>query len=266
MGLSIGAKGPAVATLQRRLKSAGATLADDGVFGPKTDKALRRYQRQHDLVADGIFGPKTEAAFNDAPAPATLTHADIRAAAKKLDVDVPAVLAVNEVESRGAGFDGHRPVILYERHIMRRRLAAHSLDARGAATDHPKLVNKQPGGYAGGAAEWMRFNRAAAIDRASAIEATSWGLFQILGQHWQRLGYDSADDYAAHMRDSEAAQLSAFVAFIQTDDTLAQALASHDWATFAATYNGPNYAQNDYDHNLAAAWRRHGGQTAGNVA
>jgi peptidoglycan hydrolase-like protein with peptidoglycan-binding domain len=31
----------------------------DGVIGPKTRKAIRRYQRKHDLVVDGILGPQT---------------------------------------------------------------------------------------------------------------------------------------------------------------------------------------------------------------
>lgn len=53
-----GSKGDEVKTLQRLL---GVTV--DGDFGPKTDEAVRHFQRMHDLVADGIVGAMTWAAL-----------------------------------------------------------------------------------------------------------------------------------------------------------------------------------------------------------
>jgi len=38
-------------------------VAADGVFGPATEHALKRWQRRHGLVADGIAGPQTRAAM-----------------------------------------------------------------------------------------------------------------------------------------------------------------------------------------------------------
>ena len=49
-------RGAAVAALQRAL---GITA--DGVFGPQTERAVRRYQRGHSLTVDGIAGPQTRA-------------------------------------------------------------------------------------------------------------------------------------------------------------------------------------------------------------
>lgn len=56
----------AVKEVQCRLAAKGYAEvgAADGVFGPKTDAAVRRFQRDNKLVADGIVGPKTWAALN----------------------------------------------------------------------------------------------------------------------------------------------------------------------------------------------------------
>lgn len=55
-----GAKGEPVAKLQRRLKELGVDPGPiDGDFGPRTENAVRKYQKQQDLDSDGVVGPKT---------------------------------------------------------------------------------------------------------------------------------------------------------------------------------------------------------------
>jgi peptidoglycan hydrolase-like protein with peptidoglycan-binding domain len=44
--------------LQRRVG-----VSADGVFGPATERAVKRWQRRHGLVADGIVGPQTRTAM-----------------------------------------------------------------------------------------------------------------------------------------------------------------------------------------------------------
>lgn len=61
--------GPEVRELQRDLNRWGAALQVDGLFGPKTDAAVRRFQGDHDLKVDGIVGPATWALLLHAPAP-----------------------------------------------------------------------------------------------------------------------------------------------------------------------------------------------------
>lgn len=52
--IKLNSKGEDVKYLQKLLH-----LTQDGVFGPKTDKAVKEFQKAHGLEADGIVGPKT---------------------------------------------------------------------------------------------------------------------------------------------------------------------------------------------------------------
>lgn len=60
--------GDEVADLQALLNAMyGADLEIDGVFGAKTEAAVKTFQKAHGLYADGIVGPKTWAALGIAP-------------------------------------------------------------------------------------------------------------------------------------------------------------------------------------------------------
>ncbi len=61
--LRLGSRGEKVKQLQKDLTSLGYKLNADGVFGPKTDAAVKRFQRDKNLTADGIVGAKTRAAI-----------------------------------------------------------------------------------------------------------------------------------------------------------------------------------------------------------
>jgi peptidoglycan hydrolase-like protein with peptidoglycan-binding domain len=52
-----------VKTLQYLLRARGRTVTVDGIFGPKTDAAVRAFQQQAHLVVDGKVGPKTWSAL-----------------------------------------------------------------------------------------------------------------------------------------------------------------------------------------------------------
>jgi peptidoglycan hydrolase-like protein with peptidoglycan-binding domain len=56
--LKRGSEGPRVAQVQRWLG-----IAADGIFGPGTRRAVKRFQRGHGLTADGIVGPVTWSAL-----------------------------------------------------------------------------------------------------------------------------------------------------------------------------------------------------------
>ncbi|QSQ25319.1 peptidoglycan-binding protein [Pyxidicoccus parkwayensis] len=58
--LKPGAKGEPVRALQNRLNALGFNAgAADGSFGPKTEAAVKAFQKSRGLTADGVVGPKT---------------------------------------------------------------------------------------------------------------------------------------------------------------------------------------------------------------
>lgn len=189
-----------------------------------------------------------------------LSSADITEAGKRLEVNEASVRAVIDVESRGNGFlqNDVRPVILFERHIFRRQLISAGVsDVAGLARKHPDIINTSTGGYKGGGAEWDRMARAIQIHRAAALESASWGLFQIMGFHWELLGFESVQKFVNAMYRSEGDQLNAFVDFVRSQPGMHKALKEQDWARFARLYNGPGYAKNSYDTKLASAYQKH---------
>ncbi|TCW81006.1 peptidoglycan-binding protein [Burkholderia sp. SRS-46] len=259
-------RGAEVGLLQQRLVRAGYPIDVTHLYDEATERAVKAVQAAAGLVDDGIAGPNTYGVLSTGQRdPKHLTAADIARAADKLGVSPACVRAVNEVESQGSGFltDG-RPVILFERHVMYKRLVAakRADEATSAAQRVPNVVNEKRGGYQGGAAEYVRLDTAARIDPAIAYESASWGAFQVMGYHWERLGYGSIDEFVSRMETSEGDQLDAFVRFVAADASLLSALKNRKWAAFAKGYNGPDYARNFYDVKLAQAYDRYAGAKA----
>lgn len=72
-----GSRGADVVALQHKLNSQLSprpNLTTDGIFGPKTKKAVMDFQKQAGLKVDGIVGPRTRAALQLAPPTNPYTH------------------------------------------------------------------------------------------------------------------------------------------------------------------------------------------------
>lgn len=235
-----GDTGEPVRQLQQALVSLGYSIDIDGVYGSGTTAAVIDFQKTHQLVIDGVCGPKTiSTLLNGAGHSKFLSEADLKVAAAELSCDVGAIKAAHLVESAGKGFfDDGRPKILYERHIMRRRLIEYKIDPVPYIAKFPNLVNTERGGYLGGVKEYDRLAQAQTIHKRAAMESCSWGAYQIMGYYYKLFGYANVEEMVADVYISEAKQLELFVKFIKADPRLLKAIQNKDWVTFATAYNG----------------------------
>ncbi|WP_416346083.1 N-acetylmuramidase family protein [Acinetobacter bouvetii] len=187
-----------------------------------------------------------------------LTEDQIQSQAQALGIEAAALKAVIEVECKGSGFNADStPVILFERHVMRQRLIANgqSKVVDQMMIKRPDLCSKTAGGYGLYSAQHGRLNAAAQYHRSSALESASWGLGQVMGYHWQSLGYKTLQVFVNAMYKDEASQLDAMCRYIKVNG-LINALKNKDWKAFAHGYNGSGYTKNNYDVKLANAYKK----------
>lgn len=81
-----GSTGAHVVAIQRIV---GVTA--DGVFGPRTTAAVRRYQGRHRLTPDGVVGPRTAAVMRRGPKAAAAKAAPAEAGASKAGASNPSL-------------------------------------------------------------------------------------------------------------------------------------------------------------------------------
>lgn len=175
-------------------------------------------------------------------------------AADRLGVELAAIQAVAEVESKGAGMlPSGEPTILFERHVFYQRLKA-----KGINPDRidPAICSPARGGYKGGEEEHKRLQRAVRVDRDTALESASWGEFQVMGFNWKPLGYPTLQAFINDAYRGAEGHLEMFVRFIEANPPVRKALQRKDWAAFAAGYNGADYASNNYDRKMRQAYER----------
>jgi hypothetical protein len=160
--------------------------------------------------------------------------------------------SVLSVETKGFGYlNDRRPQILFERHIFSKRTN------RQFDKTHPDISNSKPGGYgASGGHQYDRLQEAINLDRAAALESASWGIGQLMGFNCAQAGFADVESMVTAMMASENDQLLGMAKWV-VKNNLDKPLAAHNWAGFAKGYNGANYAINQYDKKLAAAFSKY---------
>jgi hypothetical protein len=161
------------------------------------------------------------------------------------------IWSVLHVETSGCGFQpDRRPKILFERHIFSRETQ------RKFDGQHPDISNPEPGGYGPEGTQYDRLATAMTLDEQAALRSTSWGIGQIMGFNIKEADFADVNTMITAMAESEDHQLLAVANFLK-HDRLDAALRSRDWRAFARGYNGPNFAENNYDKKLAAAFAQY---------
>lgn len=269
-------RGPSVHILEEILVKLGYKINVSQYFGKDTDKAVREFQLENNLVVDGLVGLKTWSKviekeqllqkFNHK----FLSEQDLMNFASENNLELAIVKAVNEVESRGKGFFVYgKPAILFEGHVFWKQLEKRGFSPENLLTEENKDVLYKKWTrkyYIGGEKEYIRLKKAAELldsedVREAAFCSASWGAFQIMGYHYESLGYNSIDDFVSKMYSHEREHLKAFAKFISINSfrgrKLIDWLRDKNWTNFARAYNGPGYKKSRYDIKLKRAYQRH---------
>lgn len=164
----------------------------------------------------------------------------VRELAKVNRLPFEVLMAIIEVETPGSGFDPKTGKILiqFEPSWFRK----HEPFAPTGAWSVNKVDVQSK--------EWIAFNDAFKIDPESAMKSTSIGLPQIMGFHFERLGYKSVGEMYDDFKKGEYQQLLALVRFILTDVELTKAVREKDYHMIAYIYNGSMYRE------MAKKWGR----------
>ena len=187
------------------------------------------------------------------PAPGEPVAEMMKTIATRLGCDVATVRAIASVESAGTFFwdigGTKKPPVRLEAHHFG-RLTGFKHNAThpqiSCTTWTPSLAaTTRVGAYA-------QFDEARALDEPAAMQACSWGAFQIMGFHWAKLSYPSVQAMVDSVQ-TESGQTDAFVRFIEIHPAMVTALKAHDWLGFAKLYNGTGNAE-QYSSKLESAW------------
>lgn len=187
-----------------------------------------------------------------------------------IHLSLPVIKAIISVESAGRGHlaDG-RPKILFEGHKFWYWLQQFEKDPNALRSEYPHIIYEKwtKKFYLGGASEYQRLEAAKKIDYKAAIYATSWGLFQILGENLENnikeRNYSDIKEFEEKQHESEEYHFLDFLEFIKTKKVRGRPLihyvseaspGNYDWEAFAYGYNGSGYKANQYDVKLRTAY------------
>tara|TARA_Y100000593_G_scaffold83521_1_gene157497 strand:- start:20333 stop:21502 length:1170 start_codon:yes stop_codon:yes gene_type:complete len=182
-----------------------------------------------------------------------LDDIDINIIGHRIAVGEDEVHAFMDVEAASSGFDDlGRPKMLFEPHVFYRLLGP-GIDRDKAVAEGLAYRDWKPGSYPRDS--YPRLKKAMEINETAAMQASSWGLGQILGTNFREAGYRSVQDMVRDFMIDEDNHLEAMIRFI-INAGIADDLRNHRWATVARVYNGPGYAKHGYHTRLANAYRK----------
>lgn len=215
-------------------------------FGPALTAATIKFQDDAAVFADGIVGPITTHAATERGFEGFPVDREPQGLADRAGIP-PAVLeAFRKVES-----NGDSSAVRFEPHLFIR------LNPRAAGAIEYTPSKAGPWSVMTRETNRQAFERAYQIDPHNAVKATSWGAFQVLGQHLLD-EYDNRPGLAVSEFDKDPEAVSAVLLvrwFGANHRAKAYANATPpDFARLCREYNGPLYARHGYHVRMAKAW------------
>lgn len=261
-------------------KNHGQSLTADGDCGAKTIAAIKDFQAKKVGLStpDGRIDPggKTWTALSTGKAVAAETpvagtnpvnstaptdmKGEYAKIAAQYGLEQAVVYTIQAIESGGKGYlaDG-RAKILFEGHVFWKELVKAGKDPNKYLKGNEDILYQKwvKTHYKGGAGEYDRLAKAQKIDSTAALKSASWGEFQIMGNNHKTVGYSTVEAFVEAMKVPGTNNVKALMEFCKNNKLLRFINSpSKDWASFAKGYNGPGYAQNQYDKKLAAAYAK----------
>jgi hypothetical protein len=198
-----------------------------------------------------------------------ITEQQFTDAAKTIGCKVSTIKAVYFVETAGHGYlaDG-RVKILFEGHRFWKQLKKAGANPAKFIAGNQYYSNVvyeswNKSHYKGGAAEWNRVSLAIevcsklGVSPLLALNSTSFGSFQIMGENCLMAGYATSQEMlAAFNIGGEAEQLKAFVNFVKARK-LDDELRDGNFKAFADGYNGTQSRQNRYAERMEIEDKRY---------
>lgn len=182
----------------------------------------------------------------------------INGLARMFKLDKYLLYAILSVES-SAEFVGYNnlPYIRFENHVFRDNLKDDALFntyfkyGTPSHTGHMWRMHKdgkwETQHQLGQENEWEVFNFAKTLNEDAAIKSISIGIGQIMGFHYEKLGYNSPKEMLQDMIDNPViAQTMSFFSYLYNKKGMMDAIRAHDFVRIAELYNGlgnvPTYA------------------------
>ncbi|NRH42686.1 N-acetylmuramidase domain-containing protein [Pseudomonas sp. MS15a(2019)] len=226
-------------------------------------------RRIHPIVT--VLGERVELDFLLKHQGKNLEDKDVREAAAELGCEPGLVYAIAKQESSHSSFieiDGEKiPSILYERHHFKRLARNESLESshqdiygppyrrakklkNGTYIDTKTLQQVQLIDTYGpsGRFQYERLIRAYRLNEDAALQASSWGKFQIMGFNYKAAGYETVKDFTKAMSKGDGEHIKAFLRFAKRNATLLRGLRTRHFETIAQGHNGKNWKEINPDY------------------
>jgi len=171
--------------------------------------------------------------------------------AERIGVEYEALQAIAmQEELKGRAFRYGMPTLLFECHIFTSSLRKRGISPNKVASNDRRLEDiictigyRKYGSYR---LQKKRYELAKTVNRDAAIEACSWGMYQVLGVNYEMCGYSSPSEFR-EAADTREGQLDMFVRYLESRKGLIDALKRKDWSKVKKLYQGKKFIDRNHD-------------------